>query len=491
MACCATPRLPRGLIEEIRTAGLTGRGGAGFPVAVKMTAVAGGRGRAVVVGNGAEGEPASHKDRHLLWLAPHLVLDGLQLAAAAVGARRAYLYVHRHDQLLRLLGHALAERSAAGCDRIAVEIVAAPPRFLAGEESALASRVGGGPAVPTFKRPRVFERGVGGAPTLVQNVETLAHVALIARFGAAWFRQVGTAAEPGSMLVTAHRADGASLVSEVPLGAPLADVLGLGRQPVQAVLAGGYHGAWIPAARAAALPLANAALRQAGASLGAGVLAALPPDRCGLAETARVLRYLAAESAGQCGPCLNGLPRMAGAFTELSRPGPADAAWRIWSGGQGWSPGAAHATTRTGPCAWCAARSRCSPVRSGRTWPGGARPHRRPAIAGPRAGRARPRRRSCRSRRPVPGPADRPAHGQDGGKPWPSGCASTPSPALGTACAPSCCPSGSRWTNGIIRSSPASRSRPSLSPSPAAPSPTARRSPCCSNGLADPATASR
>jgi NADH:ubiquinone oxidoreductase subunit F (NADH-binding) len=312
---------PRGLIEEIRTAGLTGRGGAGFPVAVKMTAVTGGRGPAVVVGNGAEGEPASHKDRHLLWLAPHLVLDGLQFAAAAVGARRAYLYVHRHDQLLRLLGHALAERSAAGCDRIAVEIVAAPPRFLAGEESALASRVGGGPAVPTFKRPRVFERGVGGSPTLVQNVETLAHVALIARFGAAWFRQVGTAAEPGSMLVTAHRADGASLVSEVPLGAPLADVLGLGRQPVQAVLAGGYHGAWIPAARAAALPLANAALRQAGASLGAGALAALPPDRCGLAETARVLRYLAAESAGQCGPCLNGLPRMAAAFTELSRPG--------------------------------------------------------------------------------------------------------------------------------------------------------------------------
>ena len=208
-----------------------------------------------------------------------------------------------------------------GCDRITVEIVAAPPRFLAGEESALASRVGGGPAVPTFKRPRVFERGVGGAPTLVQNVETLAHVALIARFGAAWFREVGTAAEPGSMLVTAHGADGVSLVSEVPVGAPLTEVLGLGRQPVQAVLTGGYHGAWIPVTRAATLPLANAALRQAGASLGAGVLAALPPDRCGLAETARVLRYLAAESAGQCGPCLNGLPRMAGAFTELSRPG--------------------------------------------------------------------------------------------------------------------------------------------------------------------------
>jgi NADH:ubiquinone oxidoreductase subunit F (NADH-binding) len=283
---------PRGLIEEVRAAGLTGRGGAGFPAAVKMTAVADGRGRAVVVGNGAEGEPASHKDRHLLWLAPHLVLDGLQLAAEAVGARRACLYVHRHDQLLRLLGDAIAARSAAGCDRITVE------------------------------RPRVFERGVGGAPTLVQNVETLAHVALIARFGAAWFREVGTAAEPGSMLVTAHRADGVSLVSEVPVGAPLAEVLGLGRQPAQAVLTGGYHGAWIPVAQAATLPLASAALRQAGASLGAGVLAALPPDRCGLAETARVARYLALESSGQCGPCFNGLPRIAAALDHLAGPRP-------------------------------------------------------------------------------------------------------------------------------------------------------------------------
>ncbi len=179
---------PHQLIEEIRAAGLTGRGGAAFPTAVKMTAVAGGRASPVVVGNGAEGEPASDKDKHLLFSALHLVLDGLQLAAEAIGAGRAYLYVHRHDRLHRLLGRALAERSAARRDRVAVELVPAPPRFLAGEESALVSRVNRGLALPTFKQPRVFERGVGGAPTLVQNVETLAHVALIARHGAAWFR---------------------------------------------------------------------------------------------------------------------------------------------------------------------------------------------------------------------------------------------------------------------------------------------------------------
>jgi NADH:ubiquinone oxidoreductase subunit F (NADH-binding) len=314
----------RGLIEQVRSAGLTGRGGAAFPAAVKLAAVADQAGRAaVVVGNGAEGEPASHKDKHLLWLSPHLVLDGLQLAAEAVGARRAVLYVHQHEQLHRRLATALAERSVVGCDRITAELVPAPPRFLAGEESALASRVGGGLARPTFTPPRVFERGVRGAPTLVQNVETLAHLALIARHGAAWFRAVGTAEEPGSMIVTTHRADGVTLVREVPIGVPVAALLDLEHAPAQAVLTGGYHGCWLPAGQAALLPLANAALRPAGASVGAGVIAALPPDRCGLAETARVLRYLAAESAGQCGPCLNGLPRIAAAFTRLSRPGPA------------------------------------------------------------------------------------------------------------------------------------------------------------------------
>ncbi len=321
--------VPHDLIDEIRTAGLTGRGGAGFPTAVKMSAVAegstrtrrAGRAGPVVVANGAEGEPASNKDKHLLWSAPHLVLDGLQLAAETVGARRAFLYAHGHDPLLRVLSEAMAERSTARSDRVAVRLVAAPPRFLAGEESALASHVGGGPAMPTFKQPRIFERGVGGAPTLEQNVETLAHIALIARHGATWFRQAGTAAEPGTMLVTRDRADGTVEVAEVAIGTALADVVGLDPdgQPAQAVLTGGYHGTWLAASQAARLPLTNAALRQAGASLGAGVLTALPHGRCGLVETAHVVRYLAAESAGQCGPCRHGLPRIADEFAALSR----------------------------------------------------------------------------------------------------------------------------------------------------------------------------
>jgi NADH:ubiquinone oxidoreductase subunit F (NADH-binding) len=311
------------LIGDVRAAGLTGRGGAAFPVHRKLESVAAARtGRAIVVGNAAEGEPASHKDEALLCAAPHLVLDGLQLAAEAVGARRAVLYV-RADLLERTrLDTQIPERYAHRLDRVAVEIVSAPARFLAGQESALASLVSGGPAVPWFTPPRVFERGVDGRPTLVQNVETLAHLALIARHGPRWFRALGTPDEPGTMLCTLHPADGSVSVAEVAIGTPLAGLLDL--RAVSAVLVGGYHGAWIPAAQAAALSLSNAALRPAGAFTGAGVLAALPADRCGLVESARVARYLALESAGQCGPCRSGLPSIAAAMAELAggQPGP-------------------------------------------------------------------------------------------------------------------------------------------------------------------------
>ena len=307
------PGLLTGSVEQ---AGLTGRGGAAFPVARKLAIVARARGRKVIVANGAESEPASGKDALLLRAAPNLVLDGLQLAAEAIGASEAHLYVHPgvSREILWVLSH----REAAGLDRIGVTITEAPSRFLAGQESALVNRLGGGPAVPTFVPPRVSERGLGGAPTLVQNVETLAHLALIARYGPRWFRALGTAQEPGTMLTTVHTKDHAQII-EAEIGAPLRTLIP--QDDAQAVLLGGYHGAWLPMAQAQTLTLDNAALKAHGAAVGAGVIAALPADRCGLAEAARVVRYLAAESAGQCGPCLNGLPRMAAALAELAGPG--------------------------------------------------------------------------------------------------------------------------------------------------------------------------
>jgi NADH:ubiquinone oxidoreductase subunit F (NADH-binding) len=244
------------------------------------------------------------------------------LAAAAVGAGEVQLAVEEGTGLPAALQNAVGRRVRAGIDLLPVRIAEVPRRFLSGESSALAERLSGRPALPRHSEPPVRERGVGRAPTLVQNVETLAHLALVARYGAQWFRSVGTGDEPGSMLCTVHLAGREPEVVEAAYGTPLRRLLLLGQgDPAQAVLVGGYHGAWIPAAHAVQLRLSAADLTPYGAAPGAGVLAALPADRCGLAETARVLRYLALQSAGQCGPCLNGLPRIAAAFAELAAPG--------------------------------------------------------------------------------------------------------------------------------------------------------------------------
>lgn len=301
---------PEALLRLVAESGLTGRGGAAFPVYRKLVSVAeSGRrtGRApVVVANGAEGEPASRKDKTLLRLSPHLVLDGIQVAAAATGAQEAHLAVEEGASYLESV---LTHRR----DPVPVKVVRLPKRFLSGQSSALAQYVGGGPALPAYKNPPIRERGVHRAPTLVQNVETLAHLALIARYGPDWFRSAGTPAQPGSVLCTVHPPGREVRVVEAPFGTPLHRLLPL--QGTSAVLLGGYHGTWIPTTEAAELTLDAT-------TTGAGVLAALPTDRCGLTETARVLRYLALQSAGQCGPCLNGLPRIAAAFATLATPGP-------------------------------------------------------------------------------------------------------------------------------------------------------------------------
>jgi NADH:ubiquinone oxidoreductase subunit F (NADH-binding) len=318
------------LIRLLEDCGLTGRGGAGFPSSRKLAAVAAGK-RAVVVANGAEGEPLSSKDRTLLTRAPHLVLDGLQLVAEATGAAEAYAYVP--EELCASITSALVERH--GLDRIHVTVVAAPDAFISGEETAAASHLSGGAALPRDKSRMVVTAGVRGRPTLVHNVETLAHLALAARRGPGWFRDAGTADEPGTFLSTVSGAVANPGVYEFEYGVALADLLaaaGGPSAPLQAVLIGGYHGAWVPLvgeSAASGAPVSRAGLRPYDASPGAGVIAALPAATCGLVQTSRIVTYLAEQSAGQCGPCLNGLPRLAEVFDLLvgvpGRPAPAAA----------------------------------------------------------------------------------------------------------------------------------------------------------------------
>jgi len=187
--------------------------------------------------------------------------------------------------------------------------------------SAVVRWVEHGIPAPTATPPGLSDWGLRGRPTLVQNVETLAHLALIARYGARWFRSVGTPAEPGSMLVTVRGAVGEPCVLEVGIGTPVGEVLDLAggpSAPLQALLLGGYFGAWVDAAQAAGRPFSAAGLADLGAGPGAGLIAALPAGACGLAETARVIRYLAAQSAGQCGPCRFGLDAIAGQGERLA-----------------------------------------------------------------------------------------------------------------------------------------------------------------------------
>jgi NADH:ubiquinone oxidoreductase subunit F (NADH-binding) len=312
-----------GLLDAVHDSGLRGRGGAHVSTALKLRAVAGRRGRAVIVANGSESEPASRKDAVLLTHAPHLVIDGALVAAAAVGADQVILYVKRADpRAWSAVQRAIEERAASGEGGPALRLVAAPSSYVSGQETAAIAHLNGRPALPTTVPPRPFERGVSNRPTLVSNVETLAHMALIARHGPAWFRALGSPTQPGSVLVTLGGAVARPGVYEIAFGSPMADLLraagGVSERP-QALLVGGYGGSWLDAQHLRDLCLSEGDPLLATGSIGAGVLWVLGERSCGVWESAQILGYLAAESAGQCGPCLHGLRAIARSFDLVAR----------------------------------------------------------------------------------------------------------------------------------------------------------------------------
>lgn len=319
------------LIAMAQAAGLTGRGGAAFPSARKLAATDRASGVPVVIANGAEGEPLSRKDAVLLDRSPHLVLDGLSAAASAIGADTAFLCVPAHR--VAPLQTVINARRRSGWDATPVTVVPTPGRFVDGEKSALIDLVSGGPGRPTDQRRSASVSGVNGRPTLVHNVETLAHLALIARGGPRWFRERGTADEPGTMLVTLAGADAIDGVLEIDMGTPLGAVLrsvpSLDPADLRAVLVGGFHGTWIDRAQVGRLSMSARTLSSVGASPGAGVLRYLRRDECGLASASAIVDYLAGETAGQCGPCRFGLPALAEAMAELLGRGGAENAARV------------------------------------------------------------------------------------------------------------------------------------------------------------------
>jgi NADH:ubiquinone oxidoreductase subunit F (NADH-binding) len=315
-----SPSVRRDLIAVLDASGILGRGGAGFPVGRKWRSVAEhSTGDAVVVVNGAEGEPRSAKDGTLMGLRPHLVLDGALVAADAVGATDVILYVGReHTEARHGLAQALAEREHD--PNVRMRLVAAPVGYVAGEATAVVHYLNDGDARPTLLDARPHERGVAGRPTLVQNVESLAHAGLIARFGADWYRSVGRQATLGSALITISGLNNRRTVREIEYGTTIGEVARSagGASPGSTVLLGGYFGGWASLDEVPDEPLDPVSMRERGLGFGCGVLSFLRADACGVAATAEIMAYLAEGTAEQCGPCVFGLASIAQATRRLA-----------------------------------------------------------------------------------------------------------------------------------------------------------------------------
>lgn len=306
------------LVDMARAVDLRGRGGAGFPFAIKLSTAA--RRKAVVVVNASEGEPASHKDAALITCSPHLVLDGAAAVAHALGTREVHVVVPSEFPAIRLVVEkALRERARAG-ERTKVRLHDAAPRFVAGQAQAVLQLLAGRDNLPVTSWQPEAVSGHRGRPTLLSNAETFAHIGHLARVGPQGYAAHGTATEPGTTLLTL-RGDGMDpQVREVAYGTPLAHVLDEAEM-TRPLLLGGYHGTWLRPAQLRGLTFSRKDIAQAGATLGAGVVLPLAEGWCPLVRTAALVDYLAGQSAGRCGPCLNGLPAMAAALDALVHGG--------------------------------------------------------------------------------------------------------------------------------------------------------------------------
>jgi NADH:ubiquinone oxidoreductase subunit F (NADH-binding) len=303
------------LLAAIDHVHLTGRGGGHFPTAAKWRSILVHGTGATVVANGAEGEPAAAKDAVLLQTRPHLVLDGLVSAMEVVGSTDGVVWLHDGAWAsARSISRALEERAAAGIVDPPIRVVLAPDRYLSGEATGIIRTLEGGPTLPRYVDDPSRPWSVGASPVLVNNVETIARVGLLASGSA-------SAYQPTSLLTVVSK--GHRVVLEVGPGTTFGEVVEQAwsspdRRPPQAVLLGGYGGSWVAWERLRDLHVDSDELRRAGLSVGAGLVGPLPATACGLEEAARVMRYMAGQSARQCGPCVFGLASVADLASDLS-----------------------------------------------------------------------------------------------------------------------------------------------------------------------------
>jgi NADH-quinone oxidoreductase subunit F len=337
---------PEATIEEITASGLRGRGGAGFPTGAKWASVrAAGGGRHYAVGNGAEGEPATFKDRTLMRADPYRVVEGLAVAAFCVDATAAYIGVKRSFTLEAAnLRRAAVELGDAGLlGELTITIAEGPDEYLFGEEKALLEVIEGRDPLPRLLPPwqhglfatvtMGWEAGTPAAagqssnPTLVNNVETLAAAAHILARGATWYRALGTPDSAGTVIVTVVGDVRVPGVHEVELGTPLAEVIArCGGPEPNRTLKAAFSGVSNPVlpAHQFGIPLSYEAFEQVGNGLGAAGFAVYDDTADMVTVAAELTRFLAVESCGQCPPCKRGSMELTEILTRIAHAGGSD-----------------------------------------------------------------------------------------------------------------------------------------------------------------------
>jgi NADH:ubiquinone oxidoreductase subunit F (NADH-binding) len=319
---------PEQLIALVEASGLRGRGGAGFPLARKLATAraAAGGGSAYVVANAYDADPGSPLARTILLKKPELVIEGLAIAAAAIGATSGYLYLRPDAESATRAAERALEAARPALGDLEIEIALGPGGFMGGEESALLAVLESRRAMARQRPPYPARQGLLLRPTVVSSAETLAALPLIVRDGAEAFRRVGTEASPGTKLVSVSGAVASPGVYEVAFGETLGEILGRAGgatgKSFKGLHVGGPTGGILNATRTG-VALDYEPLKAAGTHLGSAQIRVIGTGVCVVNEAAKLFDYLAKETCGICVPCRVGTKRvegiLEGIYSDLGR----------------------------------------------------------------------------------------------------------------------------------------------------------------------------
>ena len=330
---CVKELTPEQVVQELKTSGLRGRGGAGFPTGVKWDKVLNHRVKErYFVCNAGEHEPGTFKDRHLLKTIPHQLIEGCLIASRTAQAKASFIYVnHEYEEERENLKKALAQAKergfvgknilGSGID-IDLQVFEGHGSYVAGEETAMLESMQGRPAMPRQKPPFYpTDYGLYGKPTLVNNVETLCNVPRILHKGAAWFTQVGTEKCPGTMMFSLSGAVNRPGVYEMPMGVTMRELIERGGgvpggRHIKAVFPGGPAFSMVTADQLD-LPMDFDSLKKAGTGLGSAGVIVVDDATCMVRQTLKFSNFFKGESCGQCPPCRMGTINLATLMTKI------------------------------------------------------------------------------------------------------------------------------------------------------------------------------